>query len=56
MIIERRAAGDISPEGRREYISATQGAAPEGWRCVAVCGYHETAKKEEETQCKNSMI
>jgi hypothetical protein len=26
---------------RREYISTKQGSAPPGWRCVAVCGYHE---------------
>ena len=34
MIIERGGQ-------RREYISATQGAAPAGWRVVGVCGYHD---------------
>ena len=28
-------------ESRKEYISTHQGAAPIGWRCVGVCGYHE---------------
>lgn len=27
--------------GRREYISTTQGAAPNGYKLVGVCGYHE---------------
>lgn len=29
---------------RREYISTHQGAAPAGWKCIAVCGYHEEPK------------
>lgn len=48
MIIERLCGWDISPEGRREYISTKQGAAPDGWRCVAVCGYHEEPRKEKD--------
>lgn len=44
MIIKRPA--DLDGDTRREYISTTQGAAPAGWVCVAVCGYHEAPKKE----------
>ncbi len=36
MIIEPKAGGT-----RKEYISTRQGEAPEGWRCVGVCGYHD---------------
>lgn len=43
MIIQRPA--DWEGKTRREYISTTQGAAPSGWVCVAVCGYHEAPKK-----------
>lgn len=32
---------------RREYMNTKQGHVPQGWRCVGVCGYHETAKKED---------
>lgn len=45
MIIEPLAGWHKNPKNRREYISARQGAAPEGWKCVAVCGYHEEPKK-----------
>ena len=37
--------GDTST--RREYISRRQGAAPEGWVCLGVCGYHEEPKRKE---------
>lgn len=43
MIIARPASeilDDLST--RREYLSTRQGAAPAGWICVGVCGYHET--------------
>jgi hypothetical protein len=50
MIIERLAGWHESPEGRREYISTTQGSAPPGWKCVAVCGYHEEPKQEAESK------
>ena len=43
MIIQRRY--DQNGETRREYISARQGIAPQGWMCVAVCGYHEKSKE-----------
>ena len=42
MIVEKWWTGE-----RKEYISKTQGAAPDGWKCVAVCGYHEEAKAKE---------
>lgn len=43
MIIQRRY--DWTGETRREYISTRQGTAPQGWMCVAVCGYHEAPKE-----------
>ena len=46
MIIQRRY--DISGETRREYISTCEGTAPQGWVCVAVCGYHEISKEDAE--------
>ena len=39
MIIQRKC--DWTGETRKEHISTKQGAAPEGWVCVGVCGYHE---------------
>lgn len=30
---------------RKEYLSKKQGAAPPGWTCVGVCGFHEMTKK-----------
>ena len=47
MIIEPKIYFEGSKESkvhRKEYISTHQGKAPEGWRCVGVCGYHEEAK------------
>lgn len=44
MIVQRRY--DWTGETRREYISTRQGTAPQGWMCVAVCGYHEVPKEE----------
>ena len=46
MIIERKSPKDFDKPARKEYLSKHQGAAPEGWRCVGVCGYHEIPKKE----------
>lgn len=43
MIVQRRY--DWTGETRREYISTRQGTAPQGWVCVAVCGYHEAPKE-----------
>lgn len=39
--------GDRDGSTRREYISTRQGAAPPGYICVGVCGYHE---KPQEVQ------
>ena len=36
MIIEQWWTGES-----KEYISKKQGAAPNEWKCIAVCGYHE---------------
>lgn len=52
MIIERKSGWSEAPEGRKEYISTHQGAAPEGWRCVAVCGFHEEAKEVKRNEEK----
>ena len=30
---------------RKEYISTRQEAAPTGYRCVAICGFHEKPNK-----------
>lgn len=45
MIIQRNS--DWDGETRREYISRHQGTAPEGWQCVAVCGYHEVNNENQ---------
>ena len=45
MIIEPKAGGK-----RKEYIHHRQGAAPAGWKCVGVCGYHEAPKKDRDTK------
>ena len=42
MIIQRPGYVAWGTETRREYISTRQGSAPEGWVCVAVCGYFES--------------
>ena len=54
MIIERNGGWDIAPEGRREYISPHAGLAPYGWKCVAVCGYHEKPR-EVQFPCRNCV-
>lgn len=46
MIIGRKGAETIGDKStRREYKSARQGAAPDGWICVGVCGFHDEPKK-----------
>ena len=40
--------------GRMEYISPTQGAAPNGYRCVGVCGFHEKPK-QVQYPCRNCV-
>lgn len=55
MIIQRPGHVAWGTETRKEYISTRQGSAPDGWVCVAVCGYHEEKKQEEEkANAKNS--
>ena len=46
MIIQRN--DDWDGENRREYISTTQGAAPHGWKCVGVCGFHEKPREVQK--------
>ena len=46
MIIQRN--GDLDGKDRREYISTTQGAAPPGWKCVGVCGFHEKPREVQK--------
>lgn len=52
MIIQRKA--DLTGESRREYIDTKQGAVPEGWKCVGVCGYHEKPR-EVQYPCRNCI-
>lgn len=54
MIIERKIGWDKAPEGRKLYISPHQGSAPDGWKCVGVCGYHE-APKEVQYPCRSCV-
>jgi hypothetical protein len=49
MIVERLWNGE-----RKEYISATQGSAPPGWKCVAVCGFHEKPR-EVQYPCRGCV-
>lgn len=39
---------------RREYISTTQGAAPPGYVCVGVCGFHEKTR-EVQYPCRGCV-
>ena len=41
MIIQRPGYVGRGTETMREHISTRQGSAPEGWVCIAVCGYHD---------------
>lgn len=52
MIIQRPA--DLDGKTRREYISTQQGSAPAGWRCVAVCGYHDEPKTRETRKTRKT--
>ena len=51
MIIEPDAGGI---DRRREYISTRQGEAPDGWRCVGVCGFHDKPR-EVQYPCRNCV-
>lgn len=46
MIIQRN--DDWDGKDRREYISTHQGSAPPGWKCVAVCGFHEKPREVQK--------
>ena len=52
MIIQRN--GDWDGSTRREYISNRQGSAPDGWKCVVVCGYHDKPR-EVQKPCINCV-
>lgn len=41
MIVEPIGNWPGETAGRKEYISTTQGAVPDGYKLVGVCGYHE---------------
>ena len=41
MIIEPIGNWPGETTGRKEYISTIQGAVPDGYKLVGVCGYHE---------------
>lgn len=45
MIVEPIGNWPRETTGRKEYISTRQGAAPNGYRCVGVCGFHETPRE-----------
>ena len=47
MIIARPAAENVGDHStRREYICKRQGAHPDGWVCLGVCGYHDTPRAD----------
>ena len=50
MIIEPKANLIGETDNRKEYISEKQGEAPDGWRCVGVCGYHEIPSRTNVKQ------
>lgn len=41
MIVQPKSEVRFGYEGIKEYLSRTQGAAPNGYVCICVCGYHE---------------
>jgi hypothetical protein len=45
MIVEPIGNWPGETTGRKEYINTTQGAAPPGYKCVGVCGYHEKPRQ-----------
>lgn len=52
MIVQRRS--DWTGETRKEYISTRQGAAPDGYVCVGVCGFHEKEVKPKNKKAKEN--
>ena len=45
---------DDDTRNRKEYISTIQGAAPPGYRCVGVCGFHEKTR-EVQYPCRGCV-
>lgn len=54
MIVEPIGNWDGETNGRKEYISTTQGAAPPGYKVVGVCGFHEKPK-QVQYPCRNCV-
>ena len=48
MIIQPLGNWPDETSNRIEYISTTQGSAPPGYRCVAVCGFHEKPREVQK--------
>ena len=45
MIVEPITNKPGDTQGRMEYVSPIQGSAPDGYRCVGVCGFHEKPRE-----------
>lgn len=45
MVIE-----NLKTKERRVFMNQHQGSAPQGWRCVSVCGYHEKPSTKEDKE------
>ena len=45
MLIQQNFTGIV-----REYITTQQDKAPSGWKCIAICGYHDK-KREVQKPC-----
>lgn len=44
-----RMAIENNKTGQRDtYLSIHQGASPAGWRCIGVCGYYDTPKRNKD--------
>lgn len=54
MIVQPIGQFDDDTSNRKEYISTTQGAAPPGYKCVGVCGYHE-GPRHVKYPCRNCV-
>ena len=54
MIIQPIGQFDDDTSNRKEYISQHQGAAPPGYKCVGVCGYHEKPR-EVQYPCRGCI-
>lgn len=45
MVIEENNPADFNNPRQKEYLDTKQGAAPAGWHCVGVCGFHDQKKE-----------